>query len=394
MAALLTCGFECGVLSSGAHFQIGTGTPTISTTTVNSANGGLRSLRINPSASNWYVISFNSIGSSAKIVARAYVYFATLPSATVRILGYGSNTSCGVKFNSVDSKLYAGAGANLGSTGFLVTTGQWYLIDVQIDVSTTTSAVSASINGTALGSASIAAQTAQVGTASLVLMEAITNTSDVFFDDIIAYDLLAGVYPIGAGKVLGFMAGSDGTHTATVSDILKGTIAVPAGVAIVAGTTDAFNWINARPMGGGALDNTRLINQNVVAALEYIECNIEQTAETGGPRIVTCLFQDRQSSTSTGVSLGKIVDNAVETTVMNRNGAGVITDRYTYSNFENMPSGGTAWTNARFKAIKLRFGYSSNVTSKQYLRSAMVEAEFAIVSSAITTKKIGLLGVG
>src|SRR5689334_20222823 len=131
MTPVLCCGAECG--TSGAHWTLGLNA-SFSTGTVN-PGGGVRSLRINPSAATGsaQLIASQSVNT---VVYRFYVRFATLPSASCSI-GYCTGTGDGVIFKASDGKLYAGANnagtLGFGATGVAVTTGQWYRIDISIN---------------------------------------------------------------------------------------------------------------------------------------------------------------------------------------------------------------------------------------------------------------------
>ena len=175
--------------------------------------------------------------------------------------------------------------------------------------------------------------------------------------------------------MLSFVPDADGTHTATTTTIVKGTIATPVG-ANVAGATDVFNWVNARPILGGATDNTRLVNQQTAGTTLYAEEDFEATTEALPPRAVEVLTADRQASTASGGFSTKLNDNGTEDVIITRSAAGVISDRYVTKQYATMVGGG-AWTLARFNALKARFGYSGDATPDQYWRGIMIEAEFA-----------------
>ena len=146
MTPVFCCGFECGQLGTvGQHWNIFSGSPAISTSTVRS---GARSIRFNPSAAASNIRS-NSFTASDKWVIRFYVYFASLPTADYDIcFNTGANHS--VAFKQSDSKIYAQNSNGIpGSTGVSVTTGQWYLIDFSIDATTVSPLIDVKVNGVA-----------------------------------------------------------------------------------------------------------------------------------------------------------------------------------------------------------------------------------------------------
>jgi hypothetical protein len=157
-----------------------------------------------------------------------------------------------------------------------------------------------------------------------------------------------------------------------------------------------FGYVNARPIGGGATDATRLVNQQTIAATEYAEVNFADTVEVNAPRAVEVLTADRQATTAAGLFQTKLNDNGTEDAIANRgNVAGVITDRYISKQYATMVGGG-AWTLARFNALKARFGYSSDATPDQYWRGIMIEAEFpeSLDASAFGDRPMGQVGQG
>lgn len=376
MTPTFACGFECGKL--GPHWGANSGTPAFSTSTV---NNGVYSLRCNASGSPVNASNFGWGDGSALTVYRFYIRFASLPTGNT-FLWWKEQTSpatkLGLFFQSTDSKLYCRVGTTNGATGFTVTTDQWYCVDIKLNqTGGAATTVDAQIDGSALGQASASGGTT---TSSFPLcgIEA-SVTGDVYFDDVVT-STTSGDYPIGTGKVLGFVPASDGTHTSTSTNITKGTAATPVGAAIVSGTTDSFNWINARPIGGGATDNTRLINQQTASSTQYVEHGIEQTSESSAPRAVEVLLIHQQAGAQAGTSTFKVNDNGTEDTILARSGNGITSDQYDRKHYATMVGGG-AWTLARFKALKLRFGYSSDATPDQYLRGWMVEAEFAVAAA-------------
>lgn len=402
LTPVFTCGFECaGVSQAGDHWNQASGSPTYSTTTFRS---GLRSVRFNPTASQYQLL--NNLLSSNVMVTRMYVKFTLLPNsdnAIHEVWDGASGTLPGVFFKSSDSKLYAGSdngggSISFGATGVSVTTGQWYLIDTKVNTSTNPWTVDVSVDGVACGQLT-KALTGVTLTRLIIGNGAANTTSDFFIDDLIV-SYTSGDFPIGAGHVVGFVPASDGTHTSTTTHTVKGTAASPSGGgSITSATTDAFNWVNARPIGGGATDATRLINAQTAASTEYVEVGIEQTTETTAPRAVEVLVVDQQATTAVGDMHIKVNDNGTETVVLDRTSvAGVITDRYTTKQFATMPTGGSAWTLVRFKALKLRFGYSTDATPDQYWRGAMVEAEFTDAAATVPgtpgDKRFSSMGVG
>jgi hypothetical protein len=355
------CGFECGLTNT--HWLLSSATFTTS-----SPLSGARSLLCNGQQTAATVLDYGA----GLYVIRFRIRFDTLPTFTNSIC-ISVFTLAGAYFNATDGKIYAGTDSvTFGATGVSVSAGIIYYIDLRIDTTVNPRLVDVSVNGTACGqaSASVAAQTS----AQKMRLGFSTVGPIGTFDDFVLSTTSAD-YPIGDGKVLSFVPNADGTHTCTTTTIVKGTAATPVG-ANVAGNTDAFNWVNARPIGGGATDATRLINQQTAGATLYAEVQFEDTVEVNPPRAVEVLVVDQQATTAVGDMHIKLNDNGTENVILDRTAvAGVITDRFTTKQYATMVGGGT-WTLARFNGLRARFGYSSDATPDQYWRGIMIEAEF------------------
>lgn len=372
---VFACGWECGVVgAAGQHWS------TSNSAAVNAVtfNNGLRSGRVNSGAQQ---SNFNrAAGGGTLRVQRFYINVVSNPTSDAFIGGMSGRA--GLAFKLSDGKVYAGrddtaGGVTFGATGVTLSAG-WHLVDVRVNVIANPWVIEVSVDGAALGTCSPALAATTI--ASDILGNGSTTTCDIYYDDFVASSTSAD-YPIGGGKVLGFVPASDGTHTATTTNIVKGTAATPVGAAITSATTDAFNWVNARPIGGGATDATRLINQQTLVTTEYAEVGFAQTTEPDGPRSVEVLTADQQAATTVGGFSTKLNDNGTEDVLITRSAAGVVTDRFVTKQYATMVGGG-AWTLARFKALKARFGYSGDATPDQYWRGIMIEAEFAVPSSA------------
>lgn len=339
-------------------------------------------MRINPTAAAGYAQVSVDTDFAALRVGRAYMNVASAPT-TNRVFSphfrfVSALRVVGLAYNTADAKWYPaeddGTTCTLGSAGVELAAG-WHCIDLKVNVVANPWTIDVQVDGVALPqlTRALAADNIQ---ASLLVgnRTATTVTADAYFDDVWA-SVTEADYPYGPGKVLSFVPNADGTHTATGTNITDGTIATPVGAAITSARTDVFNWVNARPLGGGATDITRLINQQTLLTTQYVEVDFEPTTEPNPPRAVDVFTVDRQAATQSGGFSVKLNDNGTEDVIITRSGAGVVTDRYFVKQYATMVGGG-AWTLARFNALKARFGYSSDATPDQYWRGIMIEAEF------------------
>ena len=375
------CGFECGLAGTvGQHWTL-TGTGAFNTSIVRT---GARSVRVNPSAN---VGRFsNTFISGTVAVMRAYIYFTTLPNISCELITVlVGTTNVGAIFNASDNTIMCGRVASgsltTGSGGVVVTTGRWYRVDVAVDVTNNPWTNNVKVDGVSTNQQTNAVA-ANTITVQKLGNEFFNSTFDAYFDDYLLSQTLAD-YPLGNGAVGHFVPTSDGTHTATTTTIVKGTVAVPVG-ANVAGATDVFNWVNGVPLLGGATDNTRLVNQQTAGTTLYAEVVFGPAPGIGtpgtAPRAVEVITADREATTATGDFTTKLNDNGTENTIIARGVvAGVITDRYARKHYATAPTGG-AWKvvsgAGNFNNIRARFGYASDATPDQYWRGIMIEAEF------------------
>ena len=362
------CGWECGKFST-AHWGAVNNNDIVGSP----VKSGSYALRVFPTAAASILDSQFTL-STAMIVARFSIRFATLPSSDCLLFSetQGSN---GLGFQASDSTLRAARDPTtpvFGSTGFVVTTGVWYDVDIKIDANANPRTVDVIVAGTVLGQ--LANGPAPSTITVLRFGSSVAETLDVYYDDFVL-STTAADYPIGRRSIIGLVPDADGTHSTAAGQIKHGTAATPLGTDILPGTTDAFGWVNGRPIGGGASDNSRLINQAGTASASYVEEDFEATTQIVPPDAVEVHTVDQQATTSSGGFSTKLNDNGTEDVLITRSGAGVITDRFVTKQYATMVGGG-AWTLARLLALKVRFGYSGDANPDQYWRGIMIEAAF------------------
>ncbi len=386
MAYVGCCGFECGVFGSAPlHVRTQAGSPSFSTTTIRS---GIRSLRINATASTCQAISWLS-GNVTRKVGRCYVKFTTLPSVDLQILGQRTtqNVGPGIQFKQSDSKLYARVDTTLGATGVSVTTGVWYLIDFDWNMDIAgADFCDGKVDGVALGQAT--ATGVNNTSEEIVYGGDATGTFDIFFEDMVVSNT-SGDYPIGAGHVDPFTCTSDGTHNVAGTNDFERSL---TGTDILNATTDAYQLVDDIPI--KALSPTEFINMKLPPnATDYVECIIGPgpgiSTPTAGPRVIDCLAVVAQFDTGTGNMRVAINDNGTLGTVYTATGvAGIVAGKYVRAAFADPPSAASVWhaandgTDGDIRDLRVRFGSPAalDVNPDQYFASFMVEMEFLDVS--------------
>lgn len=383
------CGAECGQSGTvGQHFNFGSATSFVTT----GHRTGARAIRSNPTTTGGY--AERTTGWGTRVVGRAYMKVVSAPSVTALVsLGHttASGVEVGLSYKTSDSKWYARIGASIESTtGVAITTSTWTCIDWDIDVSTNPWSLTMRVGGTG-GTTLTASNPVAASTISNTFCgSGQSHASDLYFDDFL-YSKTGADYPLGPGYVNHFVPTSDGTHSVTTYNIVKGTIAAPTAGGNVDGATDVFNWLNGVPLLGGASDNTRLVNQQVAASAQYAELVLGPapgvSTPTVAPRAVEAIAADRQASTNDGIMEIKLNDNGTVDTFLARAGtAGVTTDRYRSKQYALAPTGG-AWTvvagAGNFNNLRARGLFSNDANPDQYWRGIMVEAEFVEVATNV-----------
>jgi hypothetical protein len=368
------CGFECGQIGTGLHWQAGLGTASIVTSPVRS---GARALRCNASGTG-----VNVSHNATAVVERIYVYFQTsLPSGDCSIFAKNDGH---VRFKSSDSKLYCydANAATFGASGVTVTTNTWYRIDVKIVAATS---IDAQVDGVALGQ-----KTANATAAGATIGVIASVTADILFDDHTCSNT-AGDYPIGDGFVNHFVPISDGTHNvAGAADFKRGA----AGIDITNSTTDSYLLVDDIPMDAvGAVPTTNDYINAIAppAGTDYTE-NVFGPAPgvstpTVAPRAVEVIVETAQASTATGSFKLNLNDNGTVDTIKEQvTIAGVVNVAAARKHYATAPTGG-AWTvvsgAGNFNNLRIRF-YSADAAPDQYFVAAMIEAEFAPVVGRTT----------
>lgn len=391
MTPIFCCGCECGVAGDSVigspHWVTGA---TFSTSTV---RNGARSLRVNLAASSAAANNLTGVTLGGTVsVVRGYLNFTTLPNTNFPLLMVTTavGSEVGAVYQSSDSKVYAGRDNNgtltVGATGVTITTGQWYRVDILVDVHTNPWTVDVKIDGTALGQASIAlaastiARIRQGRTYSGVF----TTTVDYFLDDLLV-SATSGDYPLGAGYVNHFVPTSDGTHNIAGAGDFQRTL---TGTDILNATTTAFQLIDEVPLEATVTDWI-----NMVAppnATDYVECIFGPApgivTPVVPPRTVEVICGINQAGTGNGNMEIRLNDNGTTGVIYTATGvAGVAVATgqvFKRAHFVDPPSAATAWTlsgNGNFNNVRIRFGSPAAVDANpdQYLGCAMIEAEFA-----------------
>jgi hypothetical protein len=387
MLPVFACGFECGALgTAGQHWSTGGTAPTINTGTVRS---GARSLRTNCAAGGSSSASHTIAAGIRTVVLRGYVRFTTLPSnGTVALFGTANAAFDGAIYNAADGKVYATAASGAGVS---VTTGQFYRVDVRVDTSANPHLCDVQIDGTPTSQGSFATAAADAGTVALGAFAAVgAGGFDAHWDDVVVSATLAD-YPIGPGFVSAHSPNRDGTHTGTGTNFAKGA----AGTAITVTSTDIWGLLDDVPL---AFNTSDYVNQVTSSPTQYVEVGFASATGLGdGPRGVEILIAAGKGSTAFGNMTFKWNDNGTTVSVWAFGSSAIGSSGVVFNSthYASLPTGG-AWTKARFDALRMRGGYSTDATPDVFWHAVMIEAEFVQggATQLITSMLTGLGSIG
>lgn len=390
MTPVLCCGAECGV--AGPHIASSPAGFSFDTTTVRS---GARSFRFN--GTGGVTLSTATLASSLRWVGRFYIYFTTLPTADLGLIGLAlqGGTGPNIKFQSSDSSLYAGVDTTKGASGVAITTATWYRIDFDYNISAAGNDTSdVQVNGVACAQASAGGSTGPL-TALTMGFAGVGATTDMYLDDILLSHTGAD-YPIGAGYVNHFVPTSDGTHNvAGAGDFQRGN----TGVDILNATTTAWQLVDDVPLPSGAVAEADCIRgvAPANATTDYVECIFGPASgvstPTAGPRCVDAVMTRHEIATTVSNSRVALNDNGTLSDIWNTSQAGVTTYSYVRKAFALAPTGGAWGVTAgagNFNNVRFRF-FSPDANPDNALDAIMLEAEFVEVVAEADTRWMNAL---
>jgi hypothetical protein len=392
-------GFEQGIISAsgGGLFDSVTNAPTIDATIKRTGSYSLRAYKTVASSCH---VTKNIAGSPTYLVARFYIYFTTLPSSSTTIWRCNANTGGGpsISFIQATSQLRSDFNGSGNQLGPVITTGQWYRIDLRAYVGGATRTQEWSVDGVAQTTSSDSIAASYFTNIRAGFIDAITG--DLYFDDIVA-SITSGDYPLGGTdevEIVGLRPGSDGTHN-NAANIMEDS----AGNDIDGSTYYAYDKLDENPWATTA--DADYVRQTGNGTGNYCEVNFADTAETTilGARA----FLQYASASTSGNTGGCIMidEDAVSTTLYGA--AGALADYSETSAFYKsvmMPTPAGGWDAAAVNAIKCRFGYSDDAAPDPYWLALMLEVayvkatgytlacaggSYAVTGTAVTPKRDG-----
>jgi hypothetical protein len=371
MGAIFVCGGECGATAVCAgHWDTLTSTAPALETSIIEPGGGATSYKWVGTGVNH---SLSHTIAQTTVAARVYFRFDTFPAGGTTFFQLYQSADGGGMVKSNGSKLYIRMGASAAdvTVSSTLTTGGWHYLDVKLDASGTTTYLYARLDGGTEVSDSLVKVSANVTAIRHGFMGS-TATGTVYIDQILV--AAAADYPLGPGAVGGYRPTSDGTHTATGTNLCKGTTAVPVGTAITSATTDAWQWADAATIS----TTGSFWRQSVISAAQYVEVGFGTIAVA--PLAVEVLVSLSASAATANTQKAVLWDGvtAVDMYALATVGASHPTLAYKRAIYTASMSG--AWTAALFNALHFRWGYSTDVTPFPYLDNVVLEVAFVAAS--------------
>lgn len=360
MANLWNCGAECGITGDVAgvdrHLNSKTGTPTIETTIVE-PGGGSKAFRF--TATGTAVTSRLDLSVNI-LTGRFYLYVAgSLPVANCTIFRAqnAAGDSLDIRVLTTGS-IVAQVNATTSTTLGTVTVNTWNYVDFTYDATTTPGSIKAILNGGTERTVSAALTGTGLTFCRFGVITA--TTCDVVLDHIRLTDSVTE-YPIGPGYVAGFVPTSTGTHSQTAGDFQDD------GAANI--TNGDGSWAKLDELPGNTTD---YIAQAVINGSGYVEYVY------GTPSLVPRSVEQVLSVTggTANTQKAQLYDGVSASDMYALTATAAALQTWT-KNWASPPSGGS-WTAALLAALRIRWGFSGDVTPNPRLTNTLIEAEFAI----------------
>jgi hypothetical protein len=360
-------GFEHGNTGVPSSFS---GTPAFVTTPVRT---GLRSLEITAAGASEGV-QYSSLTSNFTTTA-FYLRFAALPGATVKIVrmlnangnGYMRCSSAG----QLSVIVGAGAAVNVGSP---LSINTWYRIVIQLDSSTGTASIKASVNGGTDATATNVQVSANTTAVQLGPDDAVTVT--FYADDWLIATASADYAEIKgwtSHSVQSLIPSADGTHNITTAGDFDSFV----GTAFDNTTTTGFSFIDHRPLQmANTADN--VIRQELGTTANYMELTLENLAAGDSTVSNVRCYGAHVESATTGASLGEMRLLLSDNTEVLTTGSISMIDStedpgITVTLRKRMAiAPGGEWDTTKVNGLKIRLGFGDNNPDVNFI-DCMVE---------------------
>lgn len=304
-------------------------------------------------------------------VLRFALRLASLPTADVaelaKLPSTGTNSNLRLGYKQSTNKLTLSFGtstavtsATLVEASTTVTAGQWYAIEIKVDLSANPNTASWRIDNVAQTSTSTAQAANNVNGLYLGTNWAGTpaDTFTANYDDVLLSQTAAD-YPIGDGKILPLLPNASGTHN-NPSSVLQDETSVAIGA-----TT--WNKLDDVPLDG----LTDYVKQTATNTSAYGEFGFQDPTDTCIRAVRGYMTYDPQNTTSANAGKTSVFDGTTESVIYN----GAMQAASTPGRTEAAMVTGAAspWTQSAVNGLVARIGYSSDAAPTPRWTALMLE---------------------
>lgn len=368
---VFACGAECSTVPGHWTNTLGGNVPTIQSAIARNSGKAWRCTLATQTGAVYFNSGLTTVG-----VSRIYVYLVSLPTASVGELFHpiamNGALDVAVGFDLTSGKFTIGVATTTLTVG--VTTAaaaQWYCFDVRANVSANPWVIDWQIDGVDQGTVS-PARAADNAIGPLLGASSANQAFDAVFDDVL-YSQTSADYPLGAGHVTGYRVNTtSGTHST------PGDFSDSAGTTIANGDSSGGKLNEATP------DTATFVRQKTALSTAYVEYVYATSAETGTPRGVQQVVGVLNvSGTASNNQKAQLYDGTSAADTYALTTIGTTSLKWFQKMWAAAPSTG-AWTNAKLKATRIRWGFSTDVNPVPAISYTILEAEFADAGSALS----------
>lgn len=346
-----------------------TGTPTFATTGLRSGGGNVR--MICTAAGAVQRVQYSHAAGVRALVETFYYMQTGTPSANTGIynaVNANGNASISAATSGNGGGLFATAGAGTaGTVSAALTNNQWYRVDVRSVVSGGVLTVDWWLDGVAQSGSSVSQTDADFTSSRLGINAAITLTAS-FMDHLGSYT--SADAPLGqhTSKLYDLATAVGANHSLGAGTFQKTTT-----TSITSGDANSEAELTEKPF-----SLSQFVAQTANDAAAYVEYPVADSGESVAPSIV--LIGSLFGGAATGVYTTELraYDGTSEGTDLwtglTKSGT---TSRYSLNLLTSPPSGGS-WTDAKFDALRLRFGFSGDANPDPRLGGLAVMAVFKV----------------
>lgn len=263
-------------------------------------------------------------------------------------------------------------------------------IDIEFDVSSGTHRIKVSVDtGSGRVDGTDSTLSEAPATMSSLRFGNVGNTTTVkhAITDIVIGDATTD-FPWGYGKIHSDAVSSDGTHSFTAGT--PSDFQDDAGTNLATNATTAYQKVDdaTMPAAGAAITAGDFLAQAVIRSTGYLEFVFPTSGEWVAPTMVTVTAAVAAASAATCTYDMKVNDGGTLDAASHRGrfSPAETTIRHGWIPLPTRPNGGGSWTLAAYNALRVRWGYATDVTPNPRVDSIIREAFVPVDTRTGTTE--------